>query len=111
MRLRGTNENVRFALRAIREHKLRSSLTVLGIVVGVMTVISMVSLIQGFNDQVMADFARYGSTLVQFQKFDPRFGGGHDLPEEQRLRKNLTLESTSSTLSSAKSESLEKASS
>lgn len=92
MRARGTRENIAFALKAIRDHKLRSSLTVLGIIVGVMTVIAMVSLLQGFNDQVMGDFMRYGSTLVQFQKFDVRFGGGHGLPEDQRLRKNLTLE-------------------
>src|SRR5437867_6705583 len=93
MRARGTRENISFALKAIRDHKLRSTLTVIGIIVGVMTVISMISLLQGFNDQVMGDFMRFGSTLVQFQKFDVRFGGGGpELPEEQRLRKNLTLE-------------------
>ncbi|MGI0150219.1 MAG: ABC transporter permease, partial [Thermoplasmata archaeon] len=93
MRARGTKDNIVFALKAIRDHKLRSSLTVLGIIVGIMTVISMISLLQGFNDQVMRDFTRFGSTLVQFQKFDSRFGGGgpHGLPEEQRIRKNLTL--------------------
>ena len=92
MRARGLRENVSFALQAVRDHKLRSSLTVLGIVVGVMTVIAMISILQGFNDQVVSDFMRYGSTLVQFQKFDTRFGGGPGLPDEQRLRKNLTLE-------------------
>jgi putative ABC transport system permease protein len=91
MRLRGTKENILFAIQAVRDHKLRSALTVLGIVVGIMTVITMVSILQGFNDQVMADFMRFGSTLVQFQKFDIRFGGP-DLPNEQRMRKNLTLE-------------------
>src|SRR5437867_8855883 len=93
MRARGTRENISFALKAIRDHKLRSTLTVIGIIVGVMTVISMISLLQGFNDQVMGDFMRFGSTLVQFQKFDIRFGGGGpELPEEQRMRKNLTLD-------------------
>jgi ABC-type antimicrobial peptide transport system permease subunit len=90
MRLLGTKENIVFALKAIRDHKLRSSLTVVGIVVGVMTVISMISLLQGFNDQVMGDFMRFGSTLVQFQKYDIRFGGGPREAESQRLRKNLT---------------------
>jgi len=75
MRLRGTKENVLFALKAIRDHKLRSALTVVGIVVGIMTVITMVSVLQGFNDQVMADFTRFGSTLVQFQKYESRSGG------------------------------------
>ena len=90
MRLHGTKENIVFALKAIRDHKLRSSLTVVGIVVGVMTVISMISLLQGFNDQVMGDFMRFGSTLVQFQKYDIRFGGGPRDAESQRMRKNLT---------------------
>lgn len=90
MRLRGIKENVVFALKAIRDHKLRSSLTVVGIVVGVMTVISMISLLQGFNDQVMGDFMRFGSTLVQFQKYDIRFGGGPNEAEAERMRKNLT---------------------
>ena len=92
MRLLGVKENIVFALKAIRDHKLRSSLTVVGIVVGVMTVISMISLLQGFNDQVMGDFMRFGSTLVQFQKYDIRFGGGPREAEAQRLRKNLTHE-------------------
>ena len=39
-------ENVRFARGAITAHKLRSALTVLGIVIGVTTVISMVSIIE-----------------------------------------------------------------
>ena len=40
---RGLAENVRFGFQAMREHKLRSGLTILGIVVGVATVIAMVS--------------------------------------------------------------------
>lgn len=85
-------ENVAFALRAVREHKLRSFLTILGIIVGVSTVISMVSVIEGFNQIVVKGFSSFGSTLVQFQKIEPRFGDPHNVPEEQRLRKNLTVE-------------------
>ena len=47
-------ENVLTALRAIREQKLRSFLTCLGIIIGVATVIVMVSLIQGFNQTFIA---------------------------------------------------------
>ena len=39
---RGFLENVRFALVAIREHKLRAGLTTLGIILGVSTVMAMV---------------------------------------------------------------------
>ena len=46
---RGFGENVRFAMLAVRAHKLRAALTVLGIVVGVATVIAMVSIVNGFK--------------------------------------------------------------
>lgn len=84
-------ENVSFATTAIAAHKLRSALTILGIVIGVATVISMVSVIQGFNNNVVKDFQSFGATLVQFQKFDPGFGPGSRDPS-QRQRKNLTIE-------------------
>ncbi|MGD1146871.1 MAG: ABC transporter permease [Thermoanaerobaculaceae bacterium] len=85
-------ENVLAALRAIREQKLRSFLTCLGIIIGVGTVIVMVSLVQGFNRTFISQFENFGATLVQFQRLDDRFGGGGPLPEEQRLRPVLTLD-------------------
>ena len=89
--LLAVRENVRFAAGAVTAHKLRSALTVLGIVIGVATVISMVSIIEGFNNNVIKNFQAFGATLVQFQKFDPQFGPGNRDPS-QRQRKNLTYE-------------------
>jgi putative ABC transport system permease protein len=90
---RGFLENVAFARNAIFAHKLRASLTVLGIVIGVATVISMVSLVQGFNNNVTKSFEAFGATLVQFQRFDPQFGPGNGRrDEEMRQRKVLTWE-------------------
>jgi hypothetical protein len=66
-------------------------LTMLGIVIGVTTVIAMVSIIEGFNNNIVKNFQAFGATLVQFQKFDPRFGPG-DRDDSQRQRKNLTYE-------------------
>ena len=85
-------ENIRFAATALASHKLRSALTILGIVIGVTTVIAMVSLIEGFNNNVVKNFESFGATLVQFQKFDPQFGPGGNRDEDQRTRKNLTYE-------------------
>src|SRR5512136_2891457 len=85
-------ENVLAALRAIREQKLRSFLTCLGIIIGVATVIVMVSLIQGFNASFIAQFQSFGAMLMQFQKYEDRFGGGGPPPEEERLRPILTLD-------------------
>jgi len=91
-RLAATKENLLFARVALTAHKLRSFLTILGIVIGVTTVIAMVSIIQGFNNNITENFQAFGATLVQFQKFDPRFGPGGNRDEEQRLRKDLTYE-------------------
>jgi putative ABC transport system permease protein len=88
---RGFGENVRFALLAVRTHKLRAFLTVLGIVVGVATVIAMVSIVTGFNNNMVRNFQSFGATLVQFQKYEARFGPGHR-DESERRRKDLTYD-------------------
>jgi len=91
--LRGIGaENVFFAFRSMVSQKLRSFLTLLGIVAGVATVISMVSFVVGFNNAVTDSFSSFGTTLVQFQKYEPRFGGGGPLPEDQKRRRDLTTE-------------------
>jgi putative ABC transport system permease protein len=89
---RGFGENVRFALLAVRTHKLRAGLTVLGVVVGVATVIAMVSIVTGFNNNMVRNFQSFGATLVMFQKYEPRFGPGGPRPEGELRRKDLTLE-------------------
>jgi putative ABC transport system permease protein len=86
------SENIVFALTAMREQKLRSFLTLLGVMAGVATVIMMVSFVVGFNNQVVASFTQFGTYLVQFQKYEPRFGGPGGPPEEQRNRRDLTIE-------------------
>ncbi|HYB53980.1 MAG TPA: ABC transporter permease [Thermoanaerobaculia bacterium] len=89
---RGFGENLRFAMLAVRAHKLRASLTILGIVVGVATVIAMVSIVTGFNNNMVRNFQSFGATLVLFQKYEPRFGPGGNRPEGELRRKDLTLE-------------------
>ncbi|MEW6367638.1 MAG: ABC transporter permease [Acidobacteriota bacterium] len=86
----GTFDNIRFALGAMRDQKLRSALTLTGIVAGVAAVIMMVSFVVGFDRQVTSAFTAYGSHLVQFQKYAPRFG--NEPPEEERNRRDLTIE-------------------
>ncbi|MEW5806048.1 MAG: ABC transporter permease [Acidobacteriota bacterium] len=83
-------ENAASAFRYMNMYKLRSALTCLGIIIGVATVIVMVSLIQGFNQQFIASFRSFGAYLVQFQKLEADFGGPPR--EEERLRPNLTLD-------------------
>jgi putative ABC transport system permease protein len=86
-------ENMRFALNSIRSQKLRSFLTLLGIIAGVATVIAMVSLVAGFNSAITGAFDAFGSTKVEITKFDPRHGMGNTpIPPEQFRRPNLLLD-------------------
>jgi putative ABC transport system permease protein len=84
-------ENVSFALVAMRAQKMRTFLTLLGVVAGVATVIMMVSFVAGFDRSVSKAFTSFGTNLVQFQKYEPRFGPDNE-PEEERNRRDLTLE-------------------
>lgn len=88
---RGFAENVRFGFSAMREHKLRSGLTILGIVVGVATVIAMVAIVTGFNNNVIGNFQAFGASRIEFKKFKERFGGPNAQTEEERRRRNLTF--------------------
>ncbi len=85
-------ENVRFALVAMKAQKLRTFLTLLGVVAGVATVIMMVSFVVGFDRSITAAFTSFGTNLVQFQKWEPRFGDDDEMPEEERRRKNLEID-------------------
>jgi putative ABC transport system permease protein len=55
-------------------------------------VIAMVSIVSGFNINVARTFQAFGASQVQFQKYDAQFGDRDHVPEEQRRRKNLTLD-------------------
>jgi putative ABC transport system permease protein len=86
-------ENVRFAINAIRAQKLRSFLTLLGIVMGVATVIAMVSLVAGFNSAIAKAFDEFGANVVEISKFDPMQGiGNNTIPPEQFRRPNITID-------------------
>ena len=90
MRLGILREIVQMAFDSIKSHKLRSFLTLLGIMIGVMTVIAMVSVIQGLNRAFLAELESAGSDLIVISKNDPIQMG--NLSEEERQRKDLTFE-------------------
>ena len=89
---RGFGGNVRFALSAILEHKLRSSLTILGIVVGVTTVMVMVAIVTGFNNNVIGNLQAFGANRIEIQKDEERFGPGGPRDDEEKRRRNITVE-------------------
>ncbi len=91
MRAGIVQEIVRMAFESIRSHKLRSILTLLGIMIGVMTVIAMVSIIQGLNATFLSELQSAGSDIIVVNKYEPGIQIGH-VSEEDRQRKDLTLE-------------------
>ena len=78
------------ALDTVRANKLRSMLTILGVSVGVVTVVFMVSIIQGLNKSFAAQIESLGSNTIWATKFDPSIG--HQQTDEEIHRKELTVE-------------------
>lgn len=80
------------AVDTLRENKLRSALTILGVTVGVVTVLAMVSIIQGLNKSFAEQIESLGSNAIWVTKFDPSFGKPPGSNPEERQRKELTVE-------------------
>lgn len=85
------NEIFQMAFDSLRANKLRSFLTLLGIVIGVMTVIGMVSIIQGLNKSILSDLESVGSDIIGINKYEPGIQTGNR-SEEERQRKDLTFD-------------------
>jgi putative ABC transport system permease protein len=90
MNLGDARESAWMALDTVRANKLRSSLTILGVSVGVITVVFMVSIIQGLNKSFAAQIESLGSNTIWATKFDPSIG--HQPTAEEIHRKELTVE-------------------
>jgi putative ABC transport system permease protein len=90
MRLDDIKESALMAFDTLWANKLRSSLTILGVSVGVVTVIFMVSIIQGLNKAFADQIESLGSNTIFVSKFAPSFGRPPG-PEEIH-RKDLTME-------------------
>jgi len=58
-------ENIKIALTAIRANKMRSVLTVLGVMIGVAAVIAVVSIVQGFQHKISEDLNKIGGGFIQ----------------------------------------------
>ncbi|HEV2423495.1 MAG TPA: ABC transporter permease [Terriglobia bacterium] len=83
-------ENLRLALDTLRTHKFRSFLTVLGVVIGTLTVIAVASIIAGLDAQLVQTAEQYGTKVLWVYKL--QMGAPHRLTREERLRKPLSYE-------------------
>lgn len=84
------SENSRMALETVRANKLRSLLTVLGVVIGITTVIAVASILVGVDRDIQSTLNNFGSNTLFIFKFQPGFNFGRRTAEE-RNRKPLTL--------------------
>src|SRR5499427_1321418 len=82
------SEIVSMALDSIRAHKFRSALTVLGIVVGVSTVIAIASILTGLRENLINLIQEYGTNNIYAFHLSTGFGPNQN--REERTRKPLT---------------------
>lgn len=83
-------ENVHIALEALRVSKLRSALTILGVVIGVATVMTMAAMVQGIRDQIVTTIEVAGPTTFYVLKYFSQVPLNPDnLPKDVRIRPDL----------------------
>jgi putative ABC transport system permease protein len=85
--------NVQIALDTLRANKLRSSLTILGVVIGVSTVMTMAAIVQGIQDQIVRTIEIAGPTTFYVVKVFSQTPVNPDrLPKWIRVRPDLVEE-------------------
>jgi putative ABC transport system permease protein len=85
-------ENLKQAMDTLRAHKMRSALTVFGVVLGVSVIMLVSALITGFDETIQENIKQYGADTAFVSRWDQGpHGGPNSRPLEERLRKPLTL--------------------
>ncbi len=85
------SEILRMALGSLGMNKLRSSLTMLGITIGVFSVIGVMTAVTALRSSIESGLSFLGSNIVQFAKY-PLTGGGGNNRRKYDLRRDITLE-------------------
>jgi len=78
------------AIQSILNNKLRTSLTILGVVVGIFSIIVIMTIITMLQNSIENGLAMLNKNTFQIQKFDAIQGPGHD--RSQRNRKDITID-------------------
>ena len=91
IRLGLLGEVIRMAIDTVRTNKMRSGLTVLGIVIGITSIVGMTAMIRGFDQSLRDSIGAIGPTTIFMQRFNfASFTGGTELSQLLR-RPNLTV--------------------
>ena len=75
-------ENIRLSFQGIWSHKLRSFLTMLGIIIGIASIISIVSTIKGTNEQIKKNLIGDGNNVVRIQLYRTDYDYVYDVGNE-----------------------------
>ncbi len=93
-------ESIRVALAALWANKMRALLTMLGVIIGVTSVIVMIAIVQGIRQQILDQFAGNGANLI-FASYQPKLGsvsrggfGGLTMDDARAVEARGTLIST-----------------
>ena len=75
-------ENIRLSFQGIWAHKMRSFLTMLGIIIGIASIISIVSTIKGTNEQIKQNLIGAGNNVVRVQLYRQDYDYVYDVTSE-----------------------------
>ncbi len=81
-------ENIRLAFQGVWSHKMRSMLTMLGIIIGIAAIITIVSTIQGTNEQIKENLIGAGNNVVTVELQRGEYGyefGWNPIPDGVRV--------------------------
>ena len=84
-------ETFTIARRALAANRMRSALALLGIVIGVATVISMVSLINGFQRSFQQNIQSFGNNTLYIRRIRPGIRFSDGVPDSLKQRKAFTM--------------------
>ena len=85
-------ESLRMAMAALSAHKLRSALTLLGVLVGEFSIIFVMTAMRVLQQNIETELAQLGSHTFAVQKWPGIFFGGSDGFEKFWRRKNITMQ-------------------
>lgn len=86
------SQSILVSLQSIRGNRLRTALTILGVVVGIFSIIVIMTIITMLQDTITSGVSFLSKNSFQIQKFPAINTGGHNAREKYRNRKDITLD-------------------
>jgi putative ABC transport system permease protein len=86
------NEIISVAFQSLKNNRLRTILTILGVVVGIFSIIVIMTIITMLQNSIESGFSMLNKNTFQIQKFPAMHGGGPGSMAKYRNRKNITIE-------------------